>query len=72
MCIKAKPLGLWFIDQILCLSKMANPPRIWDLKALRHIASFVAIMKKLHYIGPLPREEQYGIDSTKPGKKQSF
>jgi len=27
-------------------------------------------MKKLHYIGPLPRDEYYGIDSTMPRKKQ--
>lgn len=33
---------------------------------------FFAIMKKLHYVSPLPREEYYGIDSTMPGNKQSF
>lgn len=33
---------------------------------------FLAIKNKINYIGPLLREEYYGIDSTMPGKKQSF
>lgn len=44
------------------LGKKATPSlplhRMWDLKALKHIATgFFAIMKKLHYLGPLQREE---------------